>query len=188
MIKLPQLTESRDSGLLVPELQDGVERLKELCKARGLVLGVGTTVRGPEAQARMWCRSRTPEEVASRHDIILQAAPTIAGLLSAELAGFGPQVTCHMPMQSFHQLGEAVDLYADVGGKAIWEGSTARLIAEICKEVGLAHSWSEKSWEPKSRHWHVQLSRKETPFMVRGLFDSWRDAEWAMLERFEVQP
>jgi hypothetical protein len=81
---------------------------------------------------------------------------------------------------------EAVDVYADVSGKAIWEGSTARLIAEICKEVGLAHSWNEKSWEPKSRHWHVQLSRKETPFLVRGLFDSWRDAERAMLERFEV--
>ena len=118
--------------------------------------------------------------------MIMRVAPKMAALLKPEYAGLGPQMTSHLPMQSWHQLGEALDVYAVVGGKAIWEGSAARLIAEVCKEVGLYHSYNEKVWEPKSRHWHVQLRKKETPFMIRGLFDSWADAEAAMVVRFEL--
>ena len=180
------LVESRDVSLLTPELRDKFESLKELCKSSGVVLKAGTTVRGPEAQAKLWCRSRTPEDVARRRGLIANVAPRIAALLRPEWAALGPQMTSHLPMQSWHQLGEAVDTYVDVGCKAIWEGSTARFVAGICKEVGFYHSWNEKMWEPKSRHWHVQLRRAETPFMVRGLFDSWGDAERAMLERFDL--
>ena len=118
--------------------------------------------------------------------MIAHVAPKMAALLKPEYAGLGPQMTSHLPMQSWHQLGEALDVYAVVGGKAIWDGSTALAIAALAKEVGLPHSYNEKTWEVKSRHWHIQLRRKETPFMVRGLFDSWADAERVMLERFDL--
>lgn len=179
-------TESRDVELLAPELQDKVQLLRERCESRGLVLGVGTTVRGPEAQARLWCRSRTPEDVARRHDLLVRIAPTLAGLLRPEWAAIGPQATVHLPGQSWHQWGQALDVYVDVGGKAVWEGSVAMAVAKLAKEVGLEHSYSRKEWEPKSRHWHAQLSRLETPLMVRGLVDSWADLEQVMLERFEL--
>ena len=121
-----------------------------------------------------------------RRDIIMRVAPSIAALLNPKYASLGPQMTSHLPMQSWHQLREAVDVYANVGGKAIWDGSTALVIAKIAEEMKLPHSYNEKTWEVKSRHWHVQLRRKETPFMVRGLFDSWADAERVMLERFDL--
>ena len=182
----PPSIESRDTRLLAPELFAKVELLVKRCKDRGIVLGIGTTIRGPDAQARLWCRSRTPEDVERRRDMIARVAPKMAALLKPEYAGLGPQMTSHLPMQSWHQLGEALDVYAVVGGKAVWDGSTALAIASLAKEVGLPHSYNEKTWEVKSRHWHIQLRRKETPFMVRGLFDSWADAERAMLERFDL--
>ena len=183
---LPLSIESRDINFLVPLLRERVEQLTERCKSRGIVLGIGTTIRGPDIQARLWCRSRTPEDVKRRRDFISKSAPRIAALLKPEYAGLGPQMTSHPPMSSWHQVGEAVDVYVNVGGKAIWDGSTALAIAGLCKEIGLPHSYNEKTWEVKSRHWHVQLRRAETPFMVRGLFDSWADAERAMLEKFDL--
>lgn len=117
--------------------------------------------------------------------MIARVAPKMAALLKPEYAGLGWPGSYHMPGQSWHQWGTALDVYADIGGKAIWEGSSARSIAEVCKEVGLYHSYSEKVWEPKSRHWHVQLHQKETPLMIRGLCDSWADIEQEMLKRFE---
>jgi peptidoglycan LD-endopeptidase CwlK len=116
----------------------------------------------------------------------VHTAPRIAELLKSEYAGLSYPGSYHLPGQSWHQWGEALDVYAVVGGKAIWEGSAARLIAEICKEVGLYHSYNEKVWEPKSRHWHVQLRKKETPMLIRGLADSWSEVEQEMLKRFEV--
>ena len=179
--------ESRDVGLLVPELREKIALLGERCGYRGILVGIGTTVRGPDAQARLWCRSRTPEDVARRRQLIEKVAPRLASLLKEEYALFGPPATAHLPMQSWHQLGEAVDVCAIVGGKATWDGSAARLIASVAKEIGLAHSCNEKNWDPKSRHWHMQLRRQETPLMIRGLCDGWADVEREMLERFEVK-
>lgn len=173
-------------SLLTSELRDKVELLRDHCKGRGFTLGISTTVRGPDVQARLWCRSLTPEDVARRRGFIASAAPRIAALLKPEYSALGPRMTAHLPGQSWHQLGEALDVYADLGGKAIWNGSIAHAVAEECKIVGLFHSFNEKAWEPRFRHWHVQLRRYETPFHVKGLFDSWRDAERAMLERFDL--
>ena len=154
-------------SLLTSELRDKVELLRDHCKGRGFTLGISTTVRGPDVQARLWCRSLTPEDVARRRGFIASAAPRIAALLKPEYSALGPRMTAHLPGQSWHQLGEALDVYADLGGKAIWNGSIAHAVAEECKIVGLFHSY-------------------ETPFHVKGLFDSWRDAERAMLERFDL--
>ena len=186
--KLPLNLESRSIHLLQEEFREKVVILAKKCLERGIELGIGTTLRSPDVQAKIWCRSRTLDDVERRKSAIYRAAPTIASLLKPEYAGLGPQLTSHMPMQSWHQLGEAVDVYSKIGTKAIWDGSAALLIATIAKEIGLPHSYNEKTWEVKSRHWHVQLRRKETPFLERGLFDSWTRAEEVMLERFDFTP
>jgi hypothetical protein len=67
-----------------------------------------------------------------------------------------------------------------------WDGSTARLIAEVARNVGLFHGYLEKYLLPKSRHWHVQLRNRETPLMIRGFADSWADVEREMLARFTL--
>lgn len=181
------MIESRDPGLLIPELQDKLEALSSFCENHGFQLGIGTTLRGPVAQAKMWCRSRTQYDVFRTHDNLVHSAPKIANLLKGEYASLGPQITAHLPCQSWHQLGEAVDVYANVRGSAVWEGSMAHVLMRGCQALGLYHSLNEKQWEPKSRHWHVQLRRSETPFMVRGLFDSWAIAEEEIEKRFTLE-
>lgn len=151
------------------------------CSGRRLMVELGCTIRTPTAQAKMWCRSRSPAEVKNMRSLIGPSAPIMASLLREEWAGFGPPVTDHLPGQSWHQWGQAADIYCLVEGRAIWTGSAAEAVAEVARFVGLPHSMD---LFPPRRHWHVQLNRNETPLMVRGLADSWGDIEKAMLLRW----
>jgi hypothetical protein len=150
------------------------------------VVVVGTTARGPEAQAKLWCRSRSMHDVDRARKLIFKRAPKLAAMLKDEWACFGPQATIHLPGQSWHQWGEAADVCAIVGGRAIWDGAVTKKIAEKCAAIGLRHSLLEKSWYGSYRHWHVQLSKEETPLMVRGLADSWAMVEEEMEKRFDI--
>jgi peptidoglycan LD-endopeptidase CwlK len=114
-------------------------------------------------------------------------ASTMASYVRTEWAGLGPHVTEHLPGSSWHQWGEAADVFVLVGGRAIWDGSLVKPVADIAEEEGLYHSYKMKRWEPKRRHWHVQLRKEESPLLIRGFCDSWKDVEMAMLERFEVK-
>lgn len=181
----PASIESKDVALLVPELSEKVSYLKKLCLENGIELGIGCALRGPEAQAKLWCRSRTITEVRARRTILEKPAPLIASLLRDEYAELGPPATSHLPGASWHQWGEAVDVFARIKDFAVWEGSPARLIADLAKKVDLFHSYNEKSWEPKTRRWHIQLRKKETPLLIRGYVDTWSDVEAAMKEKFE---
>lgn len=114
-------------------------------------------------------------------------APSLATLLTPEACGFGPIVTDYLPGQSWHQWGEAADLFTLVDGRAIWDGSPVRLIANLALDVGLYHSYAMKTWTRKSRHWHVQLRKPETPLMDRTICENWRDVEREMSLRYEIK-
>ena len=184
--KLSSFLESRSTDVLKPELSEKLQTLVYLCKVRGIDLGVGCTVRGPAAQAKMWCRSRSEVDILRVKKIISKSAPLLASLLKEEYAAIGPQCTTHLPGQSWHQWGEAVDIFAIVEGIAIWEGSIARAVADIAEKVGINHSYNRKFWQPKSRHWHVQLNDQETPLLSRDPYRNWEDVEVSMLERFDL--
>jgi hypothetical protein len=124
--------------------------------------------------------------VERQRDAIEKAAPKLASMLLPEWSGLGCEISRHLPGQSWHQWREAVDLYTIVGEKALWDGSTQRVVADLCSEVGIFHSYNEKYWQVKARGWHVQLHRPETPMMMRGFIDSWTELEAAMEERFEL--
>lgn len=166
-------------------MQDRLGCAMDLAKISGIEVRAGCTVRGPAAQARMFCRSRSVEDVARWRATFARSAPLLASLFKCEWCSLGPRETVHAQGQSWHALGEAVDLFAVVGGMAIWEGSVARAVAESVREAGLWHSYHELMWQPRSRHWHVQLSRYEVPLMVRGRFDSLAEMEAELLRRFE---
>lgn len=187
MALLDPLLESRNLDALVPELSEKIAILAKSCLKSGIVLGIGCTVRGPEAQAKMWCRPRTPETVSSTRERLSAIAPKLASLLKDEYAGLGPYGSIRLPGESWHQWGEAVDVYGTIGGIASWDGSTQRVIANMCVSIGLFHSYEPRwSWKPISRHWHVQLRREETPLILRGFVDSWKQLETAMAKRFEL--
>ena len=118
---------------------------------------------------------------------MLQVAPKLASLLKDEYTCLGPQsVTPHLPGQSWHQFGEAADIAAVVGGKAVWTGSVAKKLAECCLLIDLRHGSNNVDWRPTSRHWHVQVNKRQTPLLVRGLFDTWGAIEAYLEERFDI--
>lgn len=104
-------------------------------------------------------------------------------------AGLGPAQTNHLPGLSWHQWGEAADIFLEIPtiDGAIWEGSHTRKVATIAKDVGLHHSLFHPEW-PGRRKWHVQLRPEDNPGMVRGLIGSWEDVEKEMRARFFMDP
>ncbi len=180
---LSPFIQSRDHLLLEPKFLEKLQQLIARCEAERIQLKIGTGIRGPGAQGWMWCRSRSAFEVEQKCRIIKVSAPTMASFLRQEFAALGPPMTESLPGQSWHQWGEAADVYAAVGDAAAWSGTPARIVRELCKEVGLYHGLG---FHMSRRHWHVQLREEMTPLMVRGLCDSWADVEAEMLKRFDV--
>ena len=178
--------ESNDVLLLSEEMLSTFDRFRRACSLQPIGYRIGCTLRGPLVQARMWCRSRTREEVAERRSMIEQQAPKLAAMLRPEFACLGPQVTTHLPGQSWHNWGAAVDIAACVGGRLWWDGSAAKKLAMIAKEAGLHHYYFEAMWNRTGRAWHMQLSKHETPLQIRGLADSWADVEAEMARRFDI--
>lgn len=169
---------STDPTHLSAKFADRLGELLRVCRVRNLDVRVGTTVRGPIEQARMWCSSRCVEEVVQARETLKNSAPRLAGLLLCLVNSEGRELTTHLPGNSWHQWGEAADVFCVVGGKAVWEGSTHRIIAEEAKKVGL-HGRGRSPW-------HLQLREENSPLLVRGLVDSWEGLEKEMLARFEL--
>ena len=118
---------------------------------------------------------------------MFKLAPRLSNYIKEEWAAIGPQVVLHLPGASFHQWGEAVDLFVDVRGKAAWDGSAARLIADAAKELGLHHTIDHTDWVGRTSRCHVQLSKYETPLHAIDPRRHWEDVEFSMAERFELE-
>jgi len=184
-MKLPLYLESSDLSLLEPEFSELLRKTLKKCEEKGLRARVGCAMRGPGAQARMWCQNKSPDNVASMVGILQKSAPKISALIAAQPCGMSPQGSWHMPGDSWHQHGEAADLWVEVKDSARWIGGLAELVAEEVRKVGLYHSHFERHWNPRGRHWHAQLRKEETPLSLRGFADSWSRIEEMMVERFD---
>jgi hypothetical protein len=156
-------------------------------RSRRIELDLGTTVRGPEQQAKLWCRSHSEDEVRKRRGILVPGAPRLAPLLRDEYAALGPPMTTHMPGLSWHQWGEAADVYVLVGGVAVWDGSLMKTVASIAQDVGLTHSaWVDRC-EPRRRQWHVQLRKHDNPFISQAKESwDWPAIDEEMARRFDI--
>jgi hypothetical protein len=184
--KLDPFLESKNSGFLVPEFYAKLTVLGEKLLERNFSLRVACTVRGPAAQARLWCRSRSLEEVRAQRSLLMKQAPLLAALLLDEYAEREPFGASTLPGQSWHQHGRAADCFPIVGGKAVWTGSAMVVFAKVSEEVGLWPGGLKREWSRHDRHWHVQLDRPENALSARGMFEGWRGLERAMRERFEL--
>lgn len=183
MTKLPADIESRDVGTLTSAMGAKVADLLAACAKKNLKVVPYSCRRGPATQARLWCRSRTLEEVSVRRQLMFGAgAPTLASLLKDEWASLGRWSTNALPGQSWHQWGEACDCYIDVGGKAIWVSSQYDLVyGAIAKALGLT---SGALWLKNKDPGHVQLRSGTPNSMGAGL--SWAEIEQEMLSQYNL--
>ncbi len=176
--------ESKDPKLLSDELQSKLAELQRILNSEQHDMRIGAGLRGPLAQAWLWCRSRSEENVKRWVDTLNNAgAQRIAALLRPEFAGLGPPCTDNLPGQSWHQWGEAVDVYFSFGGVTFWEGTIAKRCARVAGQLGLVHS---DSLLPRRRHWHLQLRKEVVPLLCRGFVDSWSQVEEEMVRRFDI--
>lgn len=182
--KWPKDQESRQTESLIEPVKLKVHLLLKACGRKRLDLTIFSARRGPEAQARMWCRSRTLLEVQSQRRLLeLAEAPRLASLLKDEYASTGRWATDRLPGQSWHQWGEACDLFVEVGGKAAWiDGRLTTVCAPLVKDLGLE---SGATWARGRDPNHVQFRREATPNLMEGGC-SWFDIEQTMRKIYYI--
>ena len=152
------MTELRDPALLAPEFRADVERLLDALRAQGHEFRLSTTLRTPWQQARLWRQSRTRATISERVVALRRAG---AEHLAHVLESVGPQsgrpVTNAIPGLSWHQWGEAADLYLVVDGAAVWDAGHPgyHALAITAESLGL------KSGRSFGDPPHVQARRTE---------------------------
>lgn len=183
MPKWGAMVESSSISDLKPEFAASIRKLIEKCRTRGLNVVPFSTVRGPGAQARRWCRSRTWKEASEQAKLLVNCgAPTLASLLREEWCLKGRQETRLLPGQSWHQWGEAVDFMIQIDGRSVWFGSGYKKLADEAQLLGLSPRFSNTfERDPE----HIQLRSCEVMIMDGGI--SWPELESQMLSRFDFE-
>jgi hypothetical protein len=174
--------ESRDLSLLDEELQEKFAALRERCRLGGILLEVALTIRGPAAQARDWCRSRSVAEVAGTRNSLSGRCPTIASLLRDEYAAWGPQATDNLPGNDWHQWGQALDVFVDVGGTAVWSGSLHYVVNLIAEELGFFGMFGPRE---SAKRYHLQLRRFRSVLSDRDFAGNWSGLEKRLLATYD---
>jgi peptidoglycan L-alanyl-D-glutamate endopeptidase CwlK len=180
---------SRDLSLLSPEFRGAVGRVLAACYELGVEIRPYVTVRDPSEQARLWRQSRSIEEITQAiHSLESNGAPFLAQVLRSVGPQNGDHVTDALPGLSWHQWGEAVDCYWQVGGQANWstrdkvrladgrEMNGYRLYGEIAVAQGLT---SGGFWSTPVDWVHIQ-QRKEAVERLYG----WPQIDQEMRKRF----
>lgn len=156
---------AKDLSDLDPVFRDRLERALEAAKAVGVSMVPYETIRTPASQGALWRQSR-PKVVVDLK--ILKLRKIGAGFLADCIEKSGPQrgphVTNALPGESWHQWGQACDLYWEKEpGKAEWNDLTGYArFAEICAQHGLNHGYLWKSFRDSV---HVQLPVLRAPSM-----------------------
>ncbi len=126
---------------LDPAFLDKLLGVIETLAGQGHDLRVFSGVRDPFEQARLWRQSRTTEQIRVRcSELRRQGAPRIAACIEAVGPQYGKPVTKAVPGFSWHQHGEAADLFlAEPDGRADWDASAEgyKALARVAREAGL---------------------------------------------------
>ena len=180
---LDPMLESKDPSLLDEVLGGRLEKLVAKCSHENIKLAVSATVRGPGAQGRAWCRSRTEADVVGTAASLVKVAPFIASFIRPEWSGLGPQETLELPGNSWHQWGTAVDVFAAVGASASWRGQLNLRVLYIAKGIGLRSIvWGVAGMGPKP--YHLQLSQFASPIADLDGAGNWASIDLEMRKRY----
>ncbi len=116
------MTELRDPALLDPGFRARVDDLLAALREQGFDFRYSATLRTPWTQARYWRGSRSRSVVSARIvDLRSSGAGYLADVLEAVGPQSGPPVTNAIPGLSWHQWGEAADLFLVERGAAVWD-------------------------------------------------------------------
>ena len=154
---------SRSLDDLVPDFREKVVATLAACEGQGILMRPYCTLRDPWSQARLYREGRILAELEGAIAMLKSSgAPFLAKVLIKLLEVDGPQagtariITNALPGYSWHQWGEAIDCYCDIGGRADWGAPSAYAVyAESARSQGLTagHFWKMKDSV------HIQLRK-----------------------------
>lgn len=107
---------------LDPEFGETAAEVIEACEHRGVTLVPYTGVRTPWEQARLWRQSRSTATVNAAINRLIAGGGSFLAQVLQDVGPIptGPKVTNALPGYSWHQWGEGLDCYWQVGGKPEW--------------------------------------------------------------------
>jgi peptidoglycan LD-endopeptidase CwlK len=156
---------------LIPAFKEKLEQLMWNCLERKVEMRPYAGVRSPLAQARYWRQSRSEEEVYNKiRELEEQGAPFLASCIERAGPQEGRKVTNAIPGLSWHQWGEAADLFWQVDNKAIWD--TELLIADVngyqvyAEEAKRLQLDAGMYWKGFPDPVHVQLRAVNSPLDI----------------------
>ena len=117
-----------------------VTEVLEACERRGVVMIPYTGIRSPWEQARLWRQSRSTATVQAAITRLRNGGADFIAKVLEDVGPIptGPRVTNALPGYSWHQWGEAVDCYWQVGGRPEWNDLTGyNVYAEEAVSRGL---------------------------------------------------
>ncbi len=150
---------------LEPAFSEKVNKMLSELTEMHIVMKPFWTVRPPLVQAVMWRQSRSSKEIERAIDMLdSKEAHYLAEVLDHVGPQYGPPITNALPGQSWHQWGQAIDLFWLVSGKAVWsvrkkiDGLNGyREMSRRAIENGLTSGGRWKDWP------HVQLRSEGAP-------------------------
>ena len=183
--KLDPFLVTSDLRYLSQATRSRVDRLGALCYRNGIKVVVDETVRGPGEQGKLWCASRTPEEISTVRESLTKVAPRLALFLREEWAGNFRPLCQELPGNSWHQWSTAVDVYPLLGGKKLVGTSLNVRVAELAAEAGLLSGVEGLAGAPLKPH-HFQLSRYRYPIFDRDGAGNWGEIDAWIAEVYDV--
>jgi hypothetical protein len=170
---------SRDLNLLVDEFKIHADFILAALRGEGHNVRPFFTLRDPWTQAKLWRQSRSFTEVRKIMGKLRQeGAPFLAQTFEDVGAQWGRWATNALPGQSWHQWGEAMDVFVtNDAGRAVWSAKHPAYLryAELAREQGLTAGFF---WQRRDAV-HIQLSNQA----VRAAH-TWPQINETMEERF----
>lgn len=147
---------------LVPDFREKCEELLTICKANGQTYVPYFTLRSPKVQARLWRQSRSTATIrATIGKLRIQEAHFLADCIEEVGPQNGKPVTNALPGMSWHQYGEAMDVFLlNADGTENWSTREYIPLVRHARELGLTPG---PVWDSG----HIQL-RSGSPLSVFG--------------------
>ena len=148
-----------DSGFAIK-----AQNLINLCDAQGFTMVPYCGLRTLTEEAKLWRQSRQTKEISQKiQSLIALNAPYLAQIIiNVGPQPDGPWKTDTIPGLSWHNWGQAIDLYWQLpDGSINWDGKAQgyQVLGELATANGLkwGGDFTDPDWD------HVQLNQQEIP-------------------------
>ncbi len=100
---------------LHPTFSKKLQNLESRLQAKDVDVKIGATLIGPKMQGRLWCAGVSSEMVEMQRTLMERAgAPKLAAYLRDEWCGLFETRSQHLPGASWHNHGQAANVYVHV--------------------------------------------------------------------------